>query len=848
MKFNKSFYFFLSLIFVSFVVVGFGQSGTLKGKVTDSLEAVPSVNIILLDTEIGGVTGLNGEYIIRNIPIGEYEVKVSAIGYITEYFDVNIETGRTAHLDIRLRSTTVQMREIEIVGNKNQDYSDTRTSFIDLNPRSAKILPGAAEDVFRTLQSLPGVLAPNDFSSQLIVRGSGPDQNLIIIDGVEIFNPYRLYGVISMFNPSTVSDVNLITGAFPAIYGDRLSAVLDVENREGNPGTPLSGLINASIIDANLVLEGRHPFGIEGSWLLSSRRTYYDLILEPFVKNAGLVEDNVSFPNFYDFQAKLTFRLGRGHKIFITGIYSRDGVDVVSSKTRKTADSIAVQNVIRNNVASISWRYASKNKFINRLYLSYYENGGVADFASQVLDPSLNRKSFEEVLPDTLSPYLLGFKFQSDFWFKKTSIEDRFTLNFRDIIFEGGGGIDRMKSILNFNFQLDPSLLAFFSSNPNFRATLNDLNDIRGYNRYKVYLQSSVNISDKLFLQPGVRVDYYDILNKTYAAPRFSFSYKVDDISVIRFGSGVYYQSPGYEKLQDQNILFDLNPQYSEALQAEKAIHYVIGFERWLTAEWNLRFESYYKDFRNLIVQQRIPGSRFYTEKIPGRDSRLANAWTPPVAVYGDSLTQVPVNNSFGEAYGFELLLQKKNSEISSKINGWISYAFAFADRYQDGKIIPFRFDQRHTLNIVGNYKFSEKWDMGIRWQFGSGYPISNPLGVKPRILLADANGDKIPETPVIATRKSFSGTTEEVIFDVVFPENDRYNSRKPAYHRLDVRVTYYSRFWDADWSFYLDVINIYNRSNLIGYNYYVNDDLTLGREANYMFPILPTLGVSIKF
>lgn len=368
---------FAFFLFLLLPILAYSQSGTLRGKVTDSLDAIPSVNIIIEETDLGAVTDIKGNYLIRNIPPGEYEVKVSAIGYITEYFDVTIEKNQTARLDVKLRSTILQLQAIEIIGNKNQESSDTRTSFIDLNPKSAKILPGAGEDVFRTLQALPGVLAPNDFSSQLIVRGSGPDQNLIIIDGVEIFNPYRLYGAISMFNPSTVSDVNLITGAFPAVYGDRLSAVLDVENREGTVSTPLKGMINASIIDANLVFEGRNPFGIDGSWLFSSRRTYYDLVLEPFVKSAGLVEENVSFPNFYDIQGKLTFRLGRGHKIFLTGILSRDAVDVISAKTRKTPDSVAVQNVTRNNVLSLSWRYASRNKFINRLYVSYYENGEI---------------------------------------------------------------------------------------------------------------------------------------------------------------------------------------------------------------------------------------------------------------------------------------------------------------------------------------------------------------------------------------------------------------------------------------------------------------------------------------
>ena len=130
-------------------------------------------------------------------------------------------------------------------------------------------------------------------------------ENLILTDGV-----------ISMFNPDAVRKGKFITGGFPARYGDRLSAVLDVTNKEGNDNKYISGSLNASIIDANLVLEGKNPFNLKGSWMINSRRTYYDLIIEPFVKNAGLVDQNVSFPNFYDVQTKIAIGPYDGHKIF----------------------------------------------------------------------------------------------------------------------------------------------------------------------------------------------------------------------------------------------------------------------------------------------------------------------------------------------------------------------------------------------------------------------------------------------------------------------------------------------------------------------------------------------------
>ena len=827
----------------------FAQVGGVKGKITDGDEPLPAVTITVLNTVIGTISDNDGSFYLSEIPIGLQKLKISAIGYDSKIIEVEISKKKIRFVEISLDENPIEIAEVKVFGSKARSQSDTRVSVNDLNPRNAKILPGAVEDVLRTLQALPGVLAPNDFSSQLIVRGSGPDQNLIIIDDIEIFNPYRLYGAVSMFNPDAVSDINLLTGGFPAKYGDRLSAVLDVTNKEGAKNSFLSGSLNASIISANLILEGKNPFDVNGSWTINSRRTYYDLIIGPFIKKAGLVEENVSLPNFYDVQSKFVFGPFKGHKFILNGIYSQDGVDVVSGKQRKTADSISVNNLTKNNVLGFAWHYSAKRKFFNKLTLSYYKNEGGTNFDSEILDPSLNRKDFENILPDTLSPYLLGFKFDNDFTFKKTAIDDKLTYQYGTHTVEAGLGVDFLETIVNFRFKLDAQLKSFFSANPNFRTSFSDVKETKRYKRIKSFIQDNIPVSQNFYVQPGVRFDYYEILDKYYAAPRIAASYAIDNVTTLRAAFGLYFQSPGYEKLRDQNILYDLSEAFTRGLQAERAIHYVIGFERWLTSEWNLSVETYLKDFSNLIVQKIETGSSYASKLIPGNNPQLVSSWTKPALQPYDSLTQIPLNNSYGKAYGVEFLLAKKNIEQDSKLSGWISYAFAFANRYEKNKIIPFAFDQRHTVNFVMNYKFNETWEAGLRWQYGSGFPYTEPVGSKPRIILADKNGDFIPETPVIATRKSPSDPdNEQVVFDIDYGNRSRFNARKPVYHRLDLRVTASVTLWNTPWNFYLDIINIYNRKNINSYQYYVQDDLSLGKEANAMFPIIPTLGFSVKF
>ncbi|MGD8782294.1 MAG: TonB-dependent receptor [Ignavibacteria bacterium] len=827
-----------------------GQTGNVKGRIIGDDEALPGVNVFIIGSTLGGVSDDEGNYRIDDIPAGSRQIRFSAVGYETKFIDVNIEKDRTLELNVEMELKSIEIDVVEVVDKGIQDQNDTRVSLIDVKPIDVRELPGAVTDVFRSLQALPGVLAPNDFSSQLIIRGSGPDQNLIIMDDVEIFNPYRLYGVISMFNPEAVSDINLITGGFPANYGDRLSAVLDVTNREGPPDVDIKGNLNASIVSANLVLEGKNPGGVPGSWLINSRRTYYDLIIEPFVKNSGLVEDDVAFPNFYDIQGKFVFGPFNGHKFLINGVYSRDAVNLVSSSERENPDSIGVVDDSRNDLVSFAWHYTPNKELLNKFIVSWYRNAGDSDFDSEFLDPSLNGNDFKDIAPDTLSPYLVGFGFDADYEFRKYSIDDKLSYIWgKNNILEFGAGVDFMRTIINFDFEIDPELRAFLDANTNIKATFDDMQDIRDYSRYRIFFNNNFAIGSKLFLQPGLRYDYYNILEKGSLAPRVALSYAIDNLTTVRGVWGKYYQSPGYEKLRDRQAFLDFAPEYTTKIEAERATHYVFSIERLFTERWKVKFETYYKKFDDLIVQEVVTGTGYYTTQIPGGNPKLVSGWSLPIRVRQDSITQIPVNNSNGEAYGFEFFLEKRNI-AGTDLNGWISYSLAYAERYEDGRDIPFRFDQRHTINIVMNYKINSWLDFGMRFQYGSGFPVTKAVGIKPRIILADLDGDNEAETPVIMTRSTISNPNSlEVVYDVDFGGLDnRFASRRPPYHRLDIRFSAAADYWDLDWTFYLDVINIYNRANVIGYDYYITEDLRLEKENQTMFPILPTLGFIVKF
>ncbi|MBI4535588.1 MAG: carboxypeptidase-like regulatory domain-containing protein, partial [Ignavibacteriae bacterium] len=457
----------LSLIAIFIVNTGsLSAQGSISGKVSgravgkESGQPLPFTSITILGTQLGAMCNENGEFTVSSVPPGRYTVVGRLVGY-EEWIqpDVIVEQGRITSITLLMVESAIPLEEVRITAERVKRQEDVRPSVLSVAPVRAKTLAGVGEDVLRTLQALPGVLAPNDFSSQLVIRGSGPDQNLIIMDDIEVFNPYRLYGIISMFNPETVTDISLMTGGFPAKYGDRLSAVLDVTNREGDKSSGMKGSLNASISNANLVLNGHSPFGINGSYMLSARRTYYDLILGPIAKNNGLVSGDVAFPNFTDFQTKLVFEPSPTNKIILNSIASRDGVDLIAGPERSEPDSVNVEDVTRNDVVGLAWHHFPSESFFSKLGVSWYRNSGETSFGGDFLDPSLNRTLYGNG-GDTTGIRLFNVEFDSRYVFRKVSVKNEVSWFAENHTVEAGAGMDFLQTSIIWHFRPDETFRA----------------------------------------------------------------------------------------------------------------------------------------------------------------------------------------------------------------------------------------------------------------------------------------------------------------------------------------------------------------------------------------------------
>lgn len=829
------------------------RMGTLVGVVQDTAGSpLPGVTLRVEPLGIGAVSRERGEFRIE-LPSGKYRVEARLLGYEPERLDVSVEPGTVRRVTIRLRQTAIPLRGVQVVGNRPiQAQEDTRPSVIAVEPRQIKYRAGGAEDLLRALQTLPGVIAVSDFSAQLVIRGSTPDQNLILIDGFEVFNPYRLYGLVSMYNPETVADVQLLLGGFPAQYGDRLSAVLDVTNRSGARDRAVQARVAASIVNANAVAEGRLPFW-DGSWLLSSRRTYYDLIAGPIVRSLRLVDGDVALPNFGDVQLKVTLFPAPRHSLSALVILNRDNTELTTGSGRPRPDSVSLFDESYNTLLGLTWTWQPRAEWTSRVLLSAYSNHGTSAFGgeggSELLlgkeDPTL--EDFRR-LQDSLRrlglevPRLFSVEGGGGFAFRRYGAQWENEWRTAAHRLQWGVAADWIRNEVSLRLTIDPRLQAIRAANPRIPQLPESYTAAVSYPRISAYVQDHIRVSSALTVLPGVRWDYFGFLRRGVVSPRLSLSYALSPITTLRAAWGIYYQSPGYEKLLDRQVFLDFTHPRARQLKPEAAMHAVLGLERMLTPDWRLRVEGYYKRFWNLVVQERVPGTVWTTSLLPGADPRKPESWTQPVAVPGDSLTLIPVNGATGDAYGVEILLHRLYNLEQSPLYGWVSYALSWAYRQQGGVRYPFEYDRRHVINLVLGWRISKRFELNATWTYGTGFPWTAPVGIKPRIVVErDSAG-----TPVARIDTDWRGVA--FVVDREGLEN-RNRSRLPDYHRLDLRVTAYTNWFGKTWSLYLDVANVYNRANLLAIAYRVDPEtLQIQERPIRMLPILPTFGVTVSF
>ncbi len=536
-------YILLAVVFLKTILFA-QQTQTISGYVLnkESGEALIGANVMLKNTSRGASTDKDGYFVIHSMPENDYTIEVSYLGYTPVSKKISIGTESLNAITIELDPTPIELTAVEVSAQRIERRENIQLSRTSLDVRQLKSIPQVAEaDLFRTLQSLPGVLTPSEFSTGLVIRGGNTDQNLILLDGITVYNPSHVGGLFSNFILDVVKEADLIKGGFNAEYGGRLSAVLNVRSREGNR-KHFSGKSTVSLLSATSTLEG--PIG-RGAWLISGRRTYFDQVFKG---------TELYFPYyFYDVQGHVFQDITEKDRLSLSWYSGRDDL---------SWGEFGLEAWWGNNTVSLNYRKLINPTLVSTFLLAksrfdiFFGLGG---------ESGINEED-----------YIDDMTFRSDWtWFSSDVTEWKFGGEYKD---------------LRFVYQatyLDTTLYNMGQSPV----------EVGGYLKMKHWF------SPLFMMEPGLRLNYYsNHPTKWYWEPRLGLKYLLTESRYINLSIGVYNQF--METIQDDfnpNILdawFAVDPSVDPA----SAVQYVLGIEEYFGTQYKVQVETYYKTMENMLT------------------------------------------------------------------------------------------------------------------------------------------------------------------------------------------------------------------------------------------------------
>jgi TonB dependent receptor/TonB-dependent Receptor Plug Domain len=689
--------------------------------------------------------------------------------------------------------------------------------------------PGALDNVYRTLQTLPGVAATEEFGSRLSVRGGSPDQNLTMMDGVEVHDPYRLFGLTSAFNPETIQRFELATGGFSVKYGDRLSSLLVVENRDGRSGAGMNGSASLSITDANLVLEGGLPGSAKGSWIATGRRTYYDLVAERITDQ--------EFPAFQDLQVRGTWAPSAGSRVTLFSLTSRQAaaLDIDEDTARGQ-----FQDDTDNDLAWLRLDATLGSHGQSHTIL------GFSDTRSRFgVEAAFQNTSQRSNAPGDDAIGTANVVFERALGVKDYSIRQELAWALGSHLVDAGFEAHRLSTSQRFEVVGDRNPVAANGSSVQGGAGLPDLLvSAQRATRAGGWLQDTWQVGSQVSLQGGLRVDRYQFTGETLLSPRLSGTYSPNGATRLIAAAGIYRQSPGYEKGAQSDYVLDYTSVPRSSLRSERAWQSSLGVERELGRGITLKLEGYHKRFTDVLVGRLEPESERLA-RIGRYDFPAALVSSIPTAPL---ITTVPVNAGTGRAYGFDVFLNRPGG---GRLTGWTSYTWGRAERDVYGRQFPFEYDRRHAFTMVSSFALTPRWDIAATTRIASGFPRTAPLGVRVAGREDTRDLDRDGITDEILPARDARGLLEYTVdFGGVGNLN---NARLPIFARVDARLTWRPRGSSGRWELYAEVINLLDRENAgaldprLEYDA-ASDRPTIVEARDQAIPRLPTIGVRFRF
>ena len=663
-----------------------GQSKTtFSGRVTDGETGEPMIgaSVFIKETNQGTTTNNYG-FFSFTAPRGAYTLVVRYVGFDNEELPVS-ENG-ISNIRIELSPASIQTDEVVIEGKSStQNTESTQLGKVTLQMESIKKIPAfmGEVDLIKTLQLLPGVMTAGEGNSGLYVRGGGPDQNLILVDDAQVYNAAHLFGFFSIFNGDAVKNVELIKGGMPANYGGRLASVLNVTLKEGNSKEfEVDGGIG--LISSRLTIQG--PIKKDtASFIISARRTYIDVLAEPFIKDSSPAKGSGYY--FYDLNGKFNYKLNKNNQFFLSGYY---GKDVFDFKNKESNFDFSIP--WGNATASAKWNHifndnlflstTASYSFYSFKFASTFENNQ-AQFFSGIEDYTL--KSEANWYPNNLHKVKFGAE-ATRHKFTPTSA----TAQQGDTEFN-----PTPETIFGNAYVLDEyDITDGIRINAGLRYSI--FHQVGPYTRF----QKDRGTSTTIQYDKGDRIAAYNGIE-----PRLSARFKTSKSASIKAGYSRNYQYLQLASPSPLSLPTDVWIPVSDQIKPQIGNQYNVGyFHNFKDNYWETSVEVYYKDMKNLV--------------------EFANAEDPTTSIQNNIDNQLVQGT--GYSYGIEFFIKKN----FGKLNGWIGYTWS-KTRRNFPEILPYeypaKYDRTHDVNMALSYDLNEKWSFGAVFVYATGNTYTMP-------------------------------------------------------------------------------------------------------------------------
>ncbi|MCX6245666.1 MAG: TonB-dependent receptor [Bacteroidetes bacterium] len=666
-------FFLLLLVFLLPQQAVRAQTGVIRGFVyeTETGEPVIFTNVYLYKTSLGAATDVNGFFSIMKIPPGQYTLMVTCMGFDTLQIPVTIKSNDLITKKLNLKKSSVNLEEVNISAARENKKVETQTSIIKITPKDIGQIPtiGGQPDLAQYIQVLPGVIFSGDQGGQLYIRGGPPIQNKVLLDGMELYQPFHSIGLFSVFDVDILKNVDVLTGGFGAEYGGRLSSVMDISTRDGNKKR-IAGKIDASTFGAKVLIEGpiarakeetdagaSFIFSIKNSYLAESSKIFYSYI-----------DENGLPYNYLDIYGKISVNAANGSKVNFYGFDFKDDVQY---------------QILQN----YQWKaFGGGTNFVIIPGSSPVLLEG--NFAYSQYKVSLKQEGSSES-SSSIAGFSGGFHFT--YFFGKNALKY---------------GIDLSGYKTN---------VSLYNSAKRLISLDQNTTDPSIYIKYKWLV-------GKFIFEPGLRLQYYASLGAASLEPRLAIKYNVTDRFRLKMAAGMYSQNlvtTTYDRdvvnlfygfVAGPNNLPEEFKGQPVKTKYQRSDQVVLGFEADLFKNVYLNVEGYYKYYPELINLNR---NKLYND-IPQNSDKP------------DYLKKDFVIES-GNAEGVDVSLKYDYK----RLHLWAVYSLCFINRF-DGQTwyVPV-YDRRHNINLTASYVFGKHqgWQADVRWNYGSGFPFTQTAG-----------------------------------------------------------------------------------------------------------------------